>query len=898
VKDTLASSVTLDSRGISIDGRRTIVFCASLFYFRIPEGSWEDRMKKIRLAGYNCIDVYFPWNFHETAKDTWDLSSGMKDVDTFLTLAEKHGLYVMARPGPYICSEWDGGSLPAYLFAEGVAIRQNDPAYLERVEEWYDRILPIIVEHQIDKGGSVVLLQIENELDFFSCSDVPGYIGALARSARAHGITVPVFACAGQGDIYGAWGRVDDVVPTMNLYLDSKLPGLEQGISDYTRILAGFNTPLMITEMGRDNLIMRRFLASGAKLLGPYNQVAGFDFGFTQGVNNWGDPVSFQTSYYDFLSLITPYGEIRDFITDDRVLSGFMSSMGELLAGSVIAEGDEITRYTLKTDSGTPESPPVLSLGGQKDATAVAVSNLSDAHQLFQLDGCGKSREIELSPLTSAFVLTNIDLSVWGIPARLDSSTAEPVYVRTDGDPVIVWQAPIRGRIDLTVDGDPILFTFESTGEARKEVNLPDGRTLTMFGTGRALAARVTGVSGSNLELLEEDYATMPESSTGIDLSFLRADTDNAQLFSGGPVCTPDSNHLEMEKSGFLNGYGLYAWEGSLPAPTALVLHGASDIISVYRDGAYVDTRYPGGVNELVELPAQSGAAASRYEVRAEIWGHSNFDDSRKPAIRIRSLRGVSGITEVREITALPWWQTDSPAGGDIPYYGSFGGHLTTDRPACSTWYNSLSISESDDSVLLRFDGMECDAEIEVNGKSAGRADAFTSLVDVSRFIRRGERADLTVRLTKRHYEEPAGRVSIVVGKRVKDVRLSGATESVLLMDSERSCEGAVETTFPVQLEPGRMGWLHAVEAEPGRIVDHKVEIAGMNIKASVFYNGTLCGRLFLPPEGGPKMVWKSDWGYLPGCWSRKEGNTISFFLEAVGKEPAVLETISVAPLS
>ena len=441
---SLATAVSVDRHGIVIEGRRTMVLCASLFYFRIPEDRWEHRMQLIRAAGYTCIDVYFPWNFHELARDEWDLATGMRDVDRFLSLAKANDLYVMARPGPYICSEWDGGGLPAYLFGDGIDIRQNDPAYLERVEEWYRRIMPVIASHQVTAGGSVVLVQIENELDFFACRDVPGYMGALADSARRHGITVPLIACAGQRDMNGAWGSVGGVVPTLNLYLDSAMDGLEEGVTRYARILAELDTPLMVTEMGRDSLLMRRLVASGAKLLGPYNQVAGFDFGFTNSVNNWGDPVAFQTSYYDFLSLVTPYGEVRPFVADDRVLAGLFASLGELLAGSFPAEPG--SGMELRGPSGEVSEPPVLDLAAGA-GRAIAVSNLTDDETAFTLAVGGGAHAVTLTGRSSAFVLSDADLTALGIPALVEIATAEPVYLDPGEHPVIVWQAPVEGVV-------------------------------------------------------------------------------------------------------------------------------------------------------------------------------------------------------------------------------------------------------------------------------------------------------------------------------------------------------------------------------------------------------------------------------------------------------------------
>ena len=108
---TLTSNVRLEQNAIYIHDRPVIILCGSLFYFRIPRALWQDRLQKIRDAGYNCIDVYIPWNYHELVEGGWDFS-GERDVEMFFQLAVETGLWIVARPGPYICSEWDGGALP------------------------------------------------------------------------------------------------------------------------------------------------------------------------------------------------------------------------------------------------------------------------------------------------------------------------------------------------------------------------------------------------------------------------------------------------------------------------------------------------------------------------------------------------------------------------------------------------------------------------------------------------------------------------------------------------------------------------------------------------------------------------------------------------------------------
>src|SRR5690606_22761436 len=154
-----------------------------------------------------------PWNFHETSPGEWDFT-GRRDVAAFLDLAHEAGLKVVARPGPYICSEWDGGALPAWLtLTPGLEVRQAEPQYLAEVGRWCGRGRPLLAERQHGRGGSVVAVQLENELDFFDTADRPADVTALRDMVRGHGITVPLVACAGQGDLTGATGGVPGVVP-------------------------------------------------------------------------------------------------------------------------------------------------------------------------------------------------------------------------------------------------------------------------------------------------------------------------------------------------------------------------------------------------------------------------------------------------------------------------------------------------------------------------------------------------------------------------------------------------------------------------------------------------------------------------------------------------------------
>ncbi|MEG2434115.1 MAG: beta-galactosidase, partial [Acinetobacter sp.] len=308
------SNVQLNADTIVINGQPKILLCASLFYFRIPRENWEERMKQLRMLGYNCIDVYMPWNFHESSPNVWNFE-GMYDVDAFLALATQYQLYVIARPGPYICSEWDGGALPSWLYKADIELRQDEPEYLKQLERWLQRILPIIAAHEVDRGGSVVAVQLENEMDYFACKAPEQYMRKLQETALCYGITVPLTACAGQCDVQGAGGLVQGVHPTFNAYSDDTFAHLECQLAHMRALAAELGTPLMITETDRIHAKLKRELASGARLISPYNQVGGSNVDMTNGISNWAEdvhrPLALMASDYDFDSMLTVSGRLR-----------------------------------------------------------------------------------------------------------------------------------------------------------------------------------------------------------------------------------------------------------------------------------------------------------------------------------------------------------------------------------------------------------------------------------------------------------------------------------------------------------------------------------------------------------------------------------------------------------
>ena len=320
---------------VLVDGQARVLLMSSLFPFRIPRQQWPARIDAVKALGYDMLDVYIPWNYHETEPGMWDFE-GQKDVSAFLALAHNAGLLVLARPGPYICSEWDGGGLPAWLATiPGLQIRQNEPTYLAQVARWYDQVLPILARHQYPDGGAVAMVQLDNELDFYDCADPAGYIGALAGLAHDHGIRVPLVACAGQGDIARATGNTPGVFPGVNLYPSDDSDHVEDTARYYDAALAARGLPLLVTETNRAHRTLKRLLASGAKLLGPYLQLSGWNNDYGTAINNWGDPLGFLTHDYDFGGAISPDGHERPDAAQARALTQMIRRLGQRLAKAV-----------------------------------------------------------------------------------------------------------------------------------------------------------------------------------------------------------------------------------------------------------------------------------------------------------------------------------------------------------------------------------------------------------------------------------------------------------------------------------------------------------------------------------------------------------------------------------
>jgi beta-galactosidase GanA len=185
-------TVTFDHYSLMIDGKRTYIWSGEFQYWRLPSpGLWKDVLQKMKSAGFNAVTMYFSWGYHSPRKGVYDFS-GVRDVNLLLNVAQQVGLYVIARPGPYIEAESDSGGLPGWLTTIKGTSRSTAPDYTTAYNEWLSHIDAILVKHQLTNGtGPIILYQPENE--FYDVSkEGRQYMQAVENKVRADGITVPL----------------------------------------------------------------------------------------------------------------------------------------------------------------------------------------------------------------------------------------------------------------------------------------------------------------------------------------------------------------------------------------------------------------------------------------------------------------------------------------------------------------------------------------------------------------------------------------------------------------------------------------------------------------------------------------------------------------------------------
>ncbi len=203
-----------------MDGKPFRLISGEMHPARIPREYWRHRIRMAKAMGCNAIAVYVFWNYQESSPGHWDFRTGNHDLAAFVRLCKEEGMWVLLRPGPYVCAEWDGGGLPSYLLKiPDIKVRCMDPRYMSAVSRYVSRLSREIVPLQCSQGGPILMVQVENE--YGSYGNDRSYLAALRRLWQRQGVTVPFYTADGPTPFMLEAGS-----------LDSCAIGLDSGGSD------------------------------------------------------------------------------------------------------------------------------------------------------------------------------------------------------------------------------------------------------------------------------------------------------------------------------------------------------------------------------------------------------------------------------------------------------------------------------------------------------------------------------------------------------------------------------------------------------------------------------------------------------------------------------------------
>ena len=204
---------TVGDKTFLLNGKPFVVKAAEVHYPRIPRPYWEHRIKMCKALGMNAVCIYIFWNIHEQQEGQFNFT-GNNDVAEFCRLAQKNGMYVIVRPGPYVCAEWEMGGLPWWLLKKkDIRLRERDPYFMERVKIFEQKVGEQLAPLTIQRGGPIIMVQVENEYGSYG-EDKP-YVSEIRDCLRGiYGKELALFQCDWSSNFEK--NGLDDLTWTMN----------------------------------------------------------------------------------------------------------------------------------------------------------------------------------------------------------------------------------------------------------------------------------------------------------------------------------------------------------------------------------------------------------------------------------------------------------------------------------------------------------------------------------------------------------------------------------------------------------------------------------------------------------------------------------------------------------
>lgn len=307
---------TLGTTEFLLDGNPFQIISGEMHPSRIPANYWQNRIQMAKAMGCNTIGVYIMWNYHELQEGVFDFESENRNLSAFFKIVQDEGLWLIVRPGPYVCAEWEFGGIPPYLLRiPDIKLRCMDPRYMAAAERYMAKLATVIKPYLITNGGPVLMMQVENEYGSFG--NDRNYVARLKDIWIENGIDVPFFTGDGPttymleaGTLPGCAVGLDSGSQLSHFELAAKMnPGVP--------VFSSETYPGWLTHWGEKwaktdttNLLKEiKFLMDNRKSFNLYVIHGGTNFGYTAGANSGGKGYEPDVTSYDYDAPINEQGQ-------------------------------------------------------------------------------------------------------------------------------------------------------------------------------------------------------------------------------------------------------------------------------------------------------------------------------------------------------------------------------------------------------------------------------------------------------------------------------------------------------------------------------------------------------------------------------------------------------------
>ncbi len=309
-------SFELGTTEFLLDGKPFQIISGEMHPARIPAEYWRHRIQMAKAMGCNTISAYLFWNYHEPEEGVYDFETGNHNIAEFFRLVQEEEMWLIVRPGPYVCAEWELGGIPPYLLRiPDIKLRCMDPRYMAATERYMGKLSEVIKPFMVTKGGPLLMIQIENEYGSFG--NDRNYLNRLKEVWAQNGIDVPTFTGDGPttfmleaGSLPGSAVGLDPGSSPADFELAIKMnPGVPVFSSEtYPGWLTHWGEEWIKPDTGK---LLRevKFLMDNKKSFNLYVIHGGTNFGYTAGANSGGKGYEPDVTSYDYDAPINEQGQ-------------------------------------------------------------------------------------------------------------------------------------------------------------------------------------------------------------------------------------------------------------------------------------------------------------------------------------------------------------------------------------------------------------------------------------------------------------------------------------------------------------------------------------------------------------------------------------------------------------